>query len=65
MKILEKCILLVLIYDSQTWTLTRRQAQKLLTTQRAMERNITGIKIRDKVGNVKVNRLTRSNGVGT
>jgi len=59
-KILDSCILPVLSYGSQTWSLTKVQTQKLQKTQRAMERKIMGIRLRDKISNRELREKTGS-----
>ncbi len=49
LKILESCVLSVLTYGAQTWSLTNRQLQRLTTTQNSMMRSILGIKLKDKI----------------
>ncbi len=49
LKILESCVLLVLTYGAQTWSLTNRQLQRLTTTQNSMIRTILGIRLKDKI----------------
>ena len=44
-KLFDQCVLPVLTYGCETWTLNSKSIQKLNTTQRSMERqmlNITG-----------------------
>ena len=36
-------------YGAQTWSLTRAQTKRLVTTQRSMERSIMGIRKKDKI----------------
>ena len=42
------CILPVLTYGAETWRLTKRIQTKLRTTERAMERKMIGVTLRDK-----------------
>lgn len=48
---LRTCIIPTLTYGSQTWSLTKKQAQKIQVCQRKMERKILEIKLQDKVRN--------------
>ena len=57
-RLFDMCILPVLTYGSQTWSLTRSQENKLRTTQRAMERRMIGVTLKDKVRNEEVRRRT-------
>ena len=63
-KILESCVLPVLSYGAQTWSLTKSQTIKLQNTQRAMERKILGIRLPDKVSNRAVREKTQSKDIG-
>ena len=47
-KVYDSCILPVLTYGAETWRLTKRVQLKLRTTQRAMERKMVGVTLRDK-----------------
>ena len=55
----EQCILPVMVYGSETWTLTRQIIHKLQVTQRAMERAMLGISVRDRIRNTETRRRTR------
>ena len=63
-KILESCVIPVLSYGAETWALTKMQVDKLQKTQRSMERNILGIKIRDRVRNEEIRRETKNMDIG-
>jgi hypothetical protein len=52
-------VLPALNYGSETWTVRKTEKNKLQTTQRAMERQILRIKLRDKVRNEEIRRKTR------
>jgi hypothetical protein len=43
-KLVDMCILPVLTYGAQTWSLTESQKSSLKVCQRAMERSILGVK---------------------
>ncbi len=58
-RILESCILPILLYSSQTWTLTEHQAVRLQITQRAMERSLLGINKKNKIKNEVIRQRTR------
>ena len=55
----EQCVLPVMVYGSETWTLTRQNIHKLQFTQRAMERAVLGISVRDRIRNTESRRRTR------
>lgn len=58
-KVFDQCILPVLTYASETWTLTSRTVQKLQTTQRSMERCMLGFTRRDKKRNAWIREQTK------
>ncbi|KAL0881353.1 hypothetical protein ABMA27_001230 [Loxostege sticticalis] len=45
------CILPVLTYGAETWVTTKAILQKLIVTQRAMERRLVGVSLRDRMTN--------------
>ena len=53
-KVLDTCILPAMTYGSETWSLTKPQENKLMTTQGKMERIMLGITLRDKVRNEEI-----------
>ena len=53
------CILPVLTYGAETLTLTRKSIEKIRVAQRAMERVILGISLRDRVPNTIIRQKTR------
>ena len=58
-KTFDQCILPVLTYGSETWTLTKKMTTKIITTQRKMERIIMGITLRDKKKNSWIRQQTK------
>ena len=48
-KVYDQCILPVMTYGCQTWTLTKQLANKIETAQRAMERRMLNIKLQDRI----------------
>ena len=44
----DECILPVLTYGSETWSISATKLQKLVTTQRKMERIMLGLTLRDR-----------------
>ena len=48
-EVLNKCVLPAMIYGAQTWTLTKKDEEKIRITQNKMERSILGIKLKDKI----------------
>ncbi|KAJ4428492.1 hypothetical protein ANN_24529 [Periplaneta americana] len=57
---LETCIIPVLLYGCQTWTLSERQRSSIQTCQRKMQRKILGITLRDRMTNETLQRLTNT-----
>ncbi|KAJ4437180.1 hypothetical protein ANN_17315 [Periplaneta americana] len=55
---LEKCILPVLLYGCQTWSLTSKQRRTLQTCQRSMERKILQLSLKNKVRNEELRNRT-------
>ncbi|KAI8430300.1 hypothetical protein MSG28_000610 [Choristoneura fumiferana] len=55
----EQCVLPVLVYGAETWTLTQKVIHKLQVTQSAMERAMLGISLRDRFRNTEIRRRTR------
>ncbi|CAG9137409.1 unnamed protein product [Plutella xylostella] len=58
------CILPVLTYGAQTWSLTEYQKSKLKVCQRAMERTILGVRRIDRIRNTMLRSSTRITDVG-
>ncbi|CAH2270083.1 jg16543 [Pararge aegeria aegeria] len=46
-------------YHGETWSLTTGLIKRLRVTQRAMERAMLGVSLRDKIRNVEIRRRTR------
>ena len=57
-KVFNQCVLPVMTYGAETLTLTKKSINKLQVTQRAMERAILGISLRDKIQNNEIRRRT-------
>ncbi|CAG9128206.1 unnamed protein product [Plutella xylostella] len=58
-QLIDMCILPVLTYGSQTWSLTEHQKSKLKVCQRAMERTILGVRRIDRIRNTTLRSSTR------
>lgn len=58
-KVFNQCILPVLTYGSETWTLSAKAIQKLQTTQRSMERCMLGVTRRDRMRIETIRAQTR------
>ena len=62
-KVYNSCILPVATYGLETMALTVKSASRLRVTQRAMERAMLNISLRDKIRNVEIRRRTKVNDV--
>ena len=58
-KIMDSVILPAMTYGAETWSLTKRQKEKLAVTQRSMERAMLGITRKDKIRNQEIRERTR------
>lgn len=57
-EVLEKCVLPVLTYGSQTWSLNGKTKHMIQVCQRKMERMILRVSLRDKIRNEDIRRTT-------
>lgn len=57
-RLMDMCILPILTYGAQTWSLTNTQKSDLKVCQRAMERSMLGIKLTDRVRNTVLRSKT-------
>lgn len=58
-KLFNICILPVLLYGSQTWTITKNTSNKIAICQRAMERSMLGVKRKDRLRNINIRKKTK------
>lgn len=58
-KLFNQNILPVLTYGAETWTLTKKNKEKLSKAQRAMERSMMGISLRDRKTNEWIRSITK------
>jgi hypothetical protein len=58
-KVFDSCVLPVLTYGAETLTLTKASENKLRVAQRAMERSMLGITLRDKMTNQWIRQQTK------
>lgn len=58
-KVFDACVLPVMLYGLETVTLTKKSAQRLRVCQRAMERAMLGISLRDRQTNENIRAKTR------
>ena len=58
-KVYNECILPVTTYGLETTAINRANAEKLRVHQRAIERRMLGISLRDKIRNTEIRRRTK------
>lgn len=58
-KVYDACVLPIATYRLETTTLTQKSADRLKTSQRAMERWMLGIDLQDNIQNTKIRRRTK------
>ena len=58
-KVFDQCVLPVMTYGSETWSLTVGLIGKLKVAQRAMERAMLGVSLRDRIRNEEIRRRTK------
>ncbi|CAH2268719.1 jg24610 [Pararge aegeria aegeria] len=56
---LRTCVLPVMTYGPDTWSLTMGLIRRLGVTQRAMENAMLGVSLRDQIRNVEIRKRTR------
>ena len=63
-KLIDMCILPILTYGPQTWSLTESQMTKLKVRQRVMEPSVLGIRFSDRIRNTLIHSKTGIADVG-
>lgn len=58
-KVFNTCVLPVITYGCETWSLTKHHREKLERCQRAMERSMTGIRKQDRVRSSTIRQKTK------
>ena len=58
-KVCNPCVLPAMAYGCQTWSLTKALVKKLETNQRAMERKMLNVKLKDRIHNTIIWQRTR------
>lgn len=58
-KVIDSCLLPCLSYGAQTWIFLKKTIHKIRTCQRAMERSILGIKLKDKCKSEDIRKKTQ------
>ena len=55
----DQCVIPTMTYGAETWTTTKQLEQELITAQRAIERRMLNITIRDKIRNTDTRKQTQ------
>ena len=58
-QVMDQCILPTMTYGCQTWSLNKQTTDKLRTAQRAMERKMLDLKLKDKIPCSEVRKRTK------
>ncbi|CAH2236653.1 jg16480 [Pararge aegeria aegeria] len=58
-RIFDSCILPIMTYGCQTWSLTKQNMHKLETCQHSMERSMLNVKLKDKINLEKLRNVTK------
>ena len=58
-KVYDQCVLPVITYGTETWSLTMGLIRKLKVTQRAMARAMLGVSLRDRIRNEDIRKRTK------
>ena len=58
-KVFNQCVLPAMTYGRQTLSLTKALVKKLETSQRAMERRMLNVKLKDRIRNTTIKQRTR------
>ena len=58
-KVFNQCVLPVMSYGTETWSYTIGLISKLKVAQRAMERAMLGVSLRDRIRNEEIRRRTK------
>ena len=56
---MDQCILPTMTYGCQTWSLNKQMTNKLRTAQRAMERKMLDLKLKDKIPCSEIRKRTK------
>ena len=58
-QVMDQCILPTMTYDCQTWSLNKQLTNKLRAAQRAMERKMLDLKLKDKIPCSEIRKRTK------
>jgi hypothetical protein len=59
MKVFNSCVLPVMTHGTETWPLTMGLIRRLNVTQRALERAMLGVSLRDRIRNDEIRKRTK------
>ena len=57
--VFNQCVLPAMTYRRQTWSLTKALVKKLESSQRAIERKMLTVKLKDRICNTVIRQRTR------
>ena len=58
-QVMDQCILPTMTYGCQTWSLNKQMTNKVRTAQRAMERKMLDLKLKDKIPCSEIRKRTK------
>ena len=58
-QVIDQCILPTMTYGYQTWSLNKQMTNKLRTAQRATERKMLDLKLKDKIPCSEIRKRTK------
>ena len=58
-QVMDQCILSTMTYGCQTWSLNKQMTNTLRTAQRAMERKMLDLKLKDKISCSEIRKRTK------
>ena len=58
-QVMDQCVLPIMTYGCQTWSLNKQMTNKLRTAQRAMEKKMLDLKLRDKILCSEIRKRTK------
>ena len=58
-QVMDQCILPTMTYGCQTWSLNKQMTNKLRTAQRAMERKMLDLKLKDRIPCAEIRKRTK------
>ncbi|XP_072016915.1 uncharacterized protein [Amphiura filiformis] len=58
-RVYDQCVLITMTYGAETWSTTKEMEQKLVTAQRAMERKMLHLSLRERVRHTEIRKVTQ------